>query len=88
MRGRYDQGLRFGEHRVNDEAVKAIEKLGNDGWIVSVCYGPCGDRGPMWSVNVLHVDTDAEFANPIGSMNFAFIKTILDIEVPKLLEDS
>jgi len=73
---------------VNDEAVKAIEKLGNDGWIVSVCYGPCGDRGPMWSVNVLHVDTDAEFANPIGSMNFAFIKTILDIEVPKLLEDS
>jgi hypothetical protein len=34
--------------------VERLERLGELGLVVSICYGPCGDSGASYSVDVLH----------------------------------
>jgi hypothetical protein len=63
------------------DAVRAIERLGNQGMIVSVCFGPCGDKGNLWSVNVMNPATLEEFKKPFAASCFEDIKKILDNEM-------
>ncbi len=37
-----------------EQAIKRLERLGNDGFIVSIVYGRCGNSGAQYSVDVLN----------------------------------
>lgn len=41
---------------MSDEIVKRWMALGRAGFTVSICYGPCGTRGHLFSVYVLTPD--------------------------------
>ena len=71
------------------ETVVLIEAYGRNGLIVSVCFGPCGDRGgDLYSVNVMDPRTGREFDEPFAASSFADIREILRNEVPKLANDT
>lgn len=59
-----------------------LEKIGADGFVVSVCYGPSGIDGPRYSVNVLAPD-GASFDKPFGANDFAHCVEIAEIEIKK-----
>jgi hypothetical protein len=66
-------------------AVQTIERYGKQGLIVSVAFGPCGDKGDLYSVTVMDPTTGREFDKPFGASDFATIAEILDNEVPAML---
>lgn len=68
-----------------ERSVEAIEKLGKAGLIVSIVFGPCGNRGVLYSVTVLDPSTGKEFRKPFGASDFSTIAEILKNEVPALL---
>lgn len=68
-------------------AIDALEDLGRSGYIVSLCFGPCGNLGVQWSVNVLHIETGLEFEKPFGASRFGDIPMILAIEIPKMMAE-
>lgn len=43
-----------------------LDSLTNQGVLVSFAYGPCGDKGVMWSVDVLTSDGQS-FKEPFGA---------------------
>ena len=45
---------------------QTLDYLANRDIITSVCYGPCGDKGIMFSVNVLTGDGDS-FSRPFAA---------------------
>lgn len=38
---------------VNRDPITRWEVFGRRGFVVSVCCGPCGDKGFLWSVDVM-----------------------------------
>jgi len=66
-------------------AVQTIERYGKQGLIVSIAFGPCGDKGDLYSVTVLDPATGREFEKPFGASDFETIAEILDAEVPVML---
>ena len=63
-------------------AVDRWMKLGADGFCVSVVYGPCGDRGPQFSVDVLTPDGQS-FDRPFQALSFDHAVEIAEIEIGK-----
>lgn len=55
--------------------VKRIERFGKNNITISICYGPCGNNGLLWSVNLLNSDFE-EFNKPYAANS---LKQCLDI---------
>jgi hypothetical protein len=53
------------------------------GLIVSFCYGPCGSRGVMWSVDVLNTPDGSTFDKPFGANSLEHACQIVLIESRK-----
>ena len=64
------------------EAVELMERLGRSGLTVSICYGPCGGNGLLYSVNVLTGNLE-EFERPFGAGTFAMAVQIAEEESGK-----
>ena len=63
-----------------NEAIERLESLGNAGFTVSIVYGPCGNTGPAYSVNVLTPDFRS-FEKPYAARNFAHCVEIAEKEI-------
>ena len=48
---------------------QTLDYLANHNIITSVCYGPCGDKGIMFSVDVLTEDAES-FNRPFAARSF------------------
>ena len=60
--------------------LERMEALGRAGMTVSIVYGPCGDRGLQWSVNVLSPD-GREFARPFLANDALHALDIAELEI-------
>jgi hypothetical protein len=60
-------------------AVETMEALGRAGLTVSVCFGPSGNAGCLWSVTVLS-GTCEEFDRPYAATSFDHAVEIAKIE--------
>lgn len=65
--------------------IERFERLGKKEFTISICYGPCGDCGLLYSVDILS-PTGNVFENPIGANSFIQAieiaeKEILNIEI-------
>ena len=66
------------------ETLRLIEEYGRAGWIVSICFGPCGEEGKLlWSVDVLNRQTQKEFDAPFAASSFEDIAYILHASLGK-----
>ena len=73
-----EAALRAGEGM--SDAIARLEALGKAGFTVSIVYGPCGNSGPMYSVNVLTPDFRS-FDKPFGARDFAHCVEIAETEI-------
>jgi hypothetical protein len=62
------------------DALARMEALGQAGFTVSVCCGPCGSAAFRWTVQVLSRAGD-EFARPFAAESFAHAIEIADLEI-------
>ena len=62
------------------DAIARLEALGKAGFTVSIVYGPCGNSGPMYSVNVLTPDF-ISFYKSFGARDFAHCVEIAETEI-------
>jgi hypothetical protein len=63
-------------------AIDRWMKLGADGFCVSIVYGPCGNNGPKFSVDVLSLDGQS-FDHPFAASSFDHAVEIAEIEIGK-----
>ena len=76
-------------HQSIESTVRAIEKWGRMGFIVSVVFGPrSGTSEAIYSVAVINTFTGQEFPKPFAASEFCTIATILNTEIPLLLDES
>ncbi len=83
----------LGSNGVNEvlgwaHTIRVIERLGNQGLVVSICYGTYGNKQTVYMVQVLDTSTGFKFDEPLAVKSFGEIGPLLGIEVPKLLERS
>jgi len=63
---------------ITTEAAGLLDDIANAGLCVSFAYGPCGDNGVMWSVDVLC--GYESFEKPFAAKSFEHAIRIASIE--------
>lgn len=73
---------------VDDSAiVKRWQSLADQGLLVSVCHGPrTVEQGRIiWTVTVMHAESEIELVNPIEGRDLAHCIEIAEMQAPRLL---
>ena len=65
-----------------DEAIEKMEKLGKEGFIISIAYGHCGNLGILYTVDVMSLSGEM-FEKPIAANTFPQCIEIAEIEINK-----
>lgn len=59
----------WGRFGIMLELIKRLEKMGHDGFSISICYGPSAGHGWLYTVEILTPDFKS-FDNPIAANSF------------------
>ena len=57
-----------------------LDQIASAGCVVSLAYGQCGNKGFMWSVDVLRISTGETFRKPYAAESFEDAVSIASIE--------
>ncbi len=60
-----------------------LEWFGEQGLVISIAYGPMGNKGSQWSVDLLNDETKESFDRPYQANSFSHCIEIAEAEAAK-----